>query len=605
MNQTKDKQSKLPWPGVVLLWGLLMPTSGVMAVQGERGAAIASEMLTDNNGQFNLYHQSHALLIGNIHYQHWNNLPTIKEELNKVADMLRSQGFKVHSVWDLDAAQLPSKLKEFLSQYGAGEKNRNNRLLVFYSGHGETRKGFGGRDDGYIIPIDSPQKSQPGFLNKALSMDDIVNWSEKISTRHILFMFDSCFSGSILETRRSGERIPEHIHESVKNPVRQFLTAGGANELVPADSRFTPAFIRAIKEQAADYTGDGYVTGTELSMYLAAEVPKYTKQRNHPQEGKIGDGEHRTGDFVFALKQTAIPTNPADKQAEIAYWNSIKDRQNPDYFQAYLDSYGETGIFSGIAKINLNEFKTGQATSVQNKARLTVRTSPEGARVRILNIGPKYQDAIKLKPGRYHIEVTHAGYPRYLEWIELGNEDSVHTVVLDKKLQLADEQRGKTIPSTPSINSATTPATMTDSVTGMKLVNIPSGCFQMGSNNGSGREKPIHRVCITQDYDLGQYEVTQGQWKTIMGSNPSEFKKGDNYPVETVSWNDIQDFIRKLNAKTGKHYRLPTEAEWEYACRSGGKNQTYCGSNSAGSVAWYSDNSGYQPHPVGQKRAKG
>jgi formylglycine-generating enzyme required for sulfatase activity len=139
----------------------------------------------------------------------------------------------------------------------------------------------------------------------------------------------------------------------------------------------------------------------------------------------------------------------------------------------------------------------------------------------------------------------------------------------------------------------------------MELVKIPAGCFQMGSNNGGDDEKPVHRVCISEDYYLGQYEVTQGQWKAIMGSNPSYFKKGDKHPVESVSWNEVQTFIRKLNAKTGKHYRLPTEAEWEYACRSGCKDQTYCGSNSVGSVAWYGGNSGHKTHPVGQKQANG
>ena len=89
-----------------------------------------------------------------------------------------------------------------------------------------------------------------------------------------------------------------------------------------------------------------------------------------------------------------------------------------------------------------------------------------------------------------------------------------------------------------------------------------------------------------------------------MGNNPSYFK-GDKRPVESVSWNSVQDYIRKLNKMTGRNYRLPTEAEWEYACRSGGKNQTYCGSNNIDSVAWYSDNSGSGTHSVGQKDPNG
>ena len=102
---------------------------------------------------------------------------------------------------------------------------------------------------------------------------------------------------------------------------------------------------------------------------------------------------------------------------------------------------------------------------------------------------------------------------------------------------------------------------------------------------------------------MGKYEVTQKQWKAVMGNNPSNWK-GDNLPVENVSWNDVQKFIKKLNAKTGGHFRLPTEAEWEYAARGGAKSRgyKYAGSNDAGSVGWYSNNSGAKTHPVGQKK---
>ena len=108
-----------------------------------------------------------------------------------------------------------------------------------------------------------------------------------------------------------------------------------------------------------------------------------------------------------------------------------------------------------------------------------------------------------------------------------------------------------------------------------------------------------------KNYELGKYEVTQGEWKAIMGSNPSKFSNcGDTCPVEQVSWNDIQEFLQKLNQKTGKQYRLPTEAEWEYACYGGSKSE-YCGGNNLDVVGWYDKNSDEQPHPVGQKQANG
>ncbi len=138
---------------------------------------------------------------------------------------------------------------------------------------------------------------------------------------------------------------------------------------------------------------------------------------------------------------------------------------------------------------------------------------------------------------------------------------------------------------------------------GIAMVSVPAGCFKMGSNNWRVDAQPIHRVCLTA-YEIGKYEITQDQWEKVMGTNPSRFK-GSNKPVENVSWDDVQDFIRKLNQQTGQHYRLPTEAEWEYACRSGGRDQSYCGGNLALIVGWYRDNSGNTTHNVGQKQANG
>ena len=116
----------------------------------------------------------------------------------------------------------------------------------------------------------------------------------------------------------------------------------------------------------------------------------------------------------------------------------------------------------------------------------------------------------------------------------------------------------------------------------------------MGDTFGDGDadEKPVHEVCV-DDFYLGKYEVTQGQWEKVMGNNPSCFKGRDN-PVEMVSWNDVQQFIDRLNSQSDRKYRLPTEAEWEYAARSGGKREKYSGTSQEGELdqyAWYDKNS--------------
>lgn len=138
------------------------------------------------------------------------------------------------------------------------------------------------------------------------------------------------------------------------------------------------------------------------------------------------------------------------------------------------------------------------------------------------------------------------------------------------------------------------------------MVYVEGGTFTMGatadqSSDAADDEKPSHRVTLSS-FHIGKYEVTQAQWQAVMGTNPSHFK-GQNSPVECVSWNDCQEFIRRLNEITGRHFRLPTEAEWEFAARGGNKSRgyKYSGSNTVDDVAWYRDNRGHTTHPVGTK----
>jgi formylglycine-generating enzyme required for sulfatase activity len=136
------------------------------------------------------------------------------------------------------------------------------------------------------------------------------------------------------------------------------------------------------------------------------------------------------------------------------------------------------------------------------------------------------------------------------------------------------------------------------------MIPIKGGTFEMGDTLGGGRsdEKPVHSVTLS-DFSLCKYPVTQGLWKAVMGegNNPSHFKGDDSLPVETVSWEDTQVFIAALNKKSGQQYRLPTEAEWEYAARGGNqsKGYQYSGSNDVKEVAWYDENSKGKTHPVG------
>lgn len=120
-----------------------------------------------------------------------------------------------------------------------------------------------------------------------------------------------------------------------------------------------------------------------------------------------------------------------------------------------------------------------------------------------------------------------------------------------------------------------------------EMVVISAGCFDMGTNDAQDDEKPVHRVAISCAFALGKTEVTQAQWCTVMRNNPSDTKNiDDNYPVENVSWDEANEYIRRLNQITGKQYRLPSEAEWEFACHAKGK-PLYCGDDEVANAAWY------------------
>ena len=166
------------------------------------------------------------------------------------------------------------------------------------------------------------------------------------------------------------------------------------------------------------------------------------------------------------------------------------------------------------------------------------------------------------------------------------------------KLEVKKEQIQEKPAQQPQLNSGTN----------IDMVYVPGGSFTMGCTSEQGDcesdEKPSHTVSLSSFY-IGKNEITQAQWRAVMGTNPSNFSGCDNCPVENVSWNDAQQFIQKLNQQTGKRYRLPTEAEWEYAARGGNKSRgyDYSGSNDIGAVSWYKDNSDSKTHPVGQKQA--
>ncbi len=499
-------------------------------------------------------------------------------------------------------------------------------ILFWYSGHGQTLEEADGTQLGYLVPVDAPDPDRDlfGFMNTAVSMRTIETVSKQIRSKHVLMAFDSFFSWPIFQMLRA--KPSAYVQEKVAWPVRQFITAGTEDEQVPDRSVFKDVFIQAIRDGFADLNGDTYITGEELGGYLQENVVNYTRKAQHPQFGKINNPKLDKGDFVFLTASSgAVIDTPSSPQGRLSVTANVSNAE------VIVDGrlIGNTpltamALSTGSHRVQVKkkgydtyrtsvEISTGRTASLEawlteqgpKTARLYVNTDPSNARVRILNIGPVFQQGMELSPGDYHVEVSAEGYGKQTRWVSLSAGE-------DKRIgfRLAGtEPASRPAPVVSPSTTAASKSRITNSLS-MDFVYIQPGTFMMGSPNSESirdRDERHHKVTLTRGYYLQTTEVTQGQWRQVMGSNPSNFKRcGDDCPVERVSWDDAQTFIQKLNQKESTDkYRLPTEAEWEYAARAGSTGWYGFGDSTRllGNYAWYESNSGQQTHAVGQKRA--
>jgi len=253
-----------------------------------------------------LYKDYRALVIGVSNYDHWPKLPYAADDAREVADKLKKLGYGVDLILDPVYKDLRDALNKLV--YFTG-KEENRAILVFYAGHGETELLADGTKMGYIIPRDCPilKKDPMGFAAHAISMREIEAVSLKVKSKHVIMLFDSCFSGSLFSLTRS---LPANISDKSRLPVRQYITAGTEDEQVPDKSMFKRSFLIGI-EGDADLTGDGYITGSELGIYLSERVANYTKGNQHPQYGKINNPELDRGDFIFVPLEKSKVKGPS------------------------------------------------------------------------------------------------------------------------------------------------------------------------------------------------------------------------------------------------------------------------------------------------------
>ena len=342
------------------------------------------------------------------------------------------------------------------------------------------------------------------------------------------------------------------------NPYGRGIRSGGgglANIKAPTGTLI--AYATAPKETASDGNeGNGLYTQELLRAMREPNLPVemvFKQVRTRVRERSGGnqvpwESSSLEGEFYFAgNRTTSTPTTTSQPGIEV-------ERVTP------------------LGTLVVTATTAGAELSVDGKVIGTSRSAGEKFRIR------------NVEAGTVRVRASKSGKPDHVKTAEVRGDQETE-VQIGWPDELAKTYR----------NSI-----------GMEFVLIPAGTFMMGSptsEEGRGNDETQHQVRISQGFYLGKYEVTQGEWEAVMGSNPSYFKGNPKLPVEQVSWNDVQEFIRKLNEREGREvYRLPSEAEWEYACRAGTSGD-YAGNLDA--MGWYDKNAGGKTHAVGEKSPNG
>ena len=483
----------------------------------------------------------------------WAKLPETAPEAAQLKTELETNfGFTCESVMNPSKATILAKIKTYNDRLTA-----NDQVLFFFSMHGHYEENA---ERGYLIASDGALNDDYG--TSWLSYDDLSAYLARCKAKHVLLALDACHSGAFGIRNKARPDVPiyaqtdecaQRVAKMLQYGGRQYCSSGNKASKTPAKSLFASRFLEALRKGGEE----GIVRFDDLEFYLG-------KVENPRPESGTFKGHEPGGDFVFVRKNAcaslpsfdlsagkpdrdgdnvpdasdkcpddwgsqangcpSLPDKPSDMAADLAAWKEAKRLNTETAYRAYLRSY-PGGEFKELANAAL---RNAEAAAARQRDETAWSVAEE--------------------------KNTPDGYKKYLADYPNG----LH------KADAAEKQR--------SLDQADSGAVMPDG-----MVFVKGGTFSMGSPSTEadrGSDETQHQVTLS-DFYIGKYEVTQKQWRDVMGSDPSNFKNCEQCPVEQVSWTDAQEFIKKLNQQTGKTYRLPTEAEWEYAARGGANTKRY------------------------------
>ncbi len=549
-----------------------------------------------NESSVSWYDKSLAIVVGIDAYRSGT------ERLNKsvasaklVADELKRRGFEVIELYDRQATS--SVLQKTLMATFE-RMNSNDRLLFYFAGH--SRSDFeseAGKEVGYLLPADGNEDDYSGHV----SLWNLRKFLKtKCRAKHALLVFDACFEGRLIDKDALGE--DKNVSEMLSDSGVYGLMAGDLDRLEvdgvfsSVQGIFTRSFIQGLSSGAADSNRDGYISTSELGRFVYNDV--HTRNNSlHPDYGLM----HGGGQFLFKRN---------DKQkTDKAKADPLLAEMQDDYQQAFSYCLGN----------NPSEKKAEKWLEFSRKWKKFPEKSKDAehraAKWKFLDKNIKQMSA----------DWNNSSDKQKLEQLERLLEkapQSWHQLPRLKNLKKRLEEK---LSKSDYGSSRENYEVETSDVFPAEMVAIKAGKFMMGSpedEEGRDPDETLHEVSIEHDYLIGKYEVTQAQWVALMGSNPSTFPGcGPDCPVEYVSWYEAVDFCNRLSKLEGfdscytingedvqwkrdcKGYRLPTEAEWEYATRAGTTTALHTGKLTPRGKAdgpeldelgWYDGNSGIE-----------
>ena len=480
-----------------------------------------------------------ALVIGNDQYQTIAKLSNARNDASLIAGVLTKAGFAVTQANDLGRERLWSTIDAFKAGI-----NKGDEVVFYFAGHGVQ---IGPAQ--LLLATDINSRTEAQLQRDGVPLVDVQDALK--DARVAIFIIDACRDNPFPKQGLRSLGATRGLLPPEPSAGQIIMMSAGRNQKaldsVPGQTRANGLFTW---ELAQVIQTPGIEIRSAMERVKDA-VDDKARAANHEQRPSLVNDLR--GNFYFFASPVAgtdnivrpspvaVAPEMSVAQREDAFWADAKSTGNKEAFEAYLGSYPK-GRYASLARANIARL----SKDVQ-----VVSAPPVVAPV----ITPPVTKPVITTPAR--------------------------------------------LPG----------GTLKDCNDCPEMVVIPAGSFEMGGQaaaetppNRVGLGWPRHRVTLGA-FVMGRTEVTQGQWRSLMGGNPSRFSAcGDTCPVEQVSWTDAKLFISKLNAKTGKTYRLPSEAEWEYACRAGG-HEAYCGSGRVDDLGWYDANSGRATQPVAGKKA--